>query len=151
MDIKPILIILLLLFSAFGGNLDLTNLDFLPIMNRVEIIQPEERFTEFSKDIAGTINYSDRSELALFFDVFSENLLTVKNSKPKISTLIECFNGSFSELYDKKYNDVYKNLSTIVISIFKQYSEENDRMLSSEEIQELAFYFKGLAWNIKTP
>jgi hypothetical protein len=77
--------------------------------------------------------------------------LTVKNSKPKISVLIECFNGSFSELYDKKYNDVYKNLSTIVISIFKQYSEENDRMLSSEEIQELAFYFKGLAWNIKTP
>ena len=75
MDYKPVLIILLLLFSAFGDKIDLTNLQFLAIMQKVEVVKPSEEFITFSNSVVGDIKGQDRIELALYCDSLSEKIL----------------------------------------------------------------------------
>jgi hypothetical protein len=150
MDYKPVLIILLLLFSAFGDKIDLTNLQFLAIMQKVEVVKPSEEFITFSNSVVGDIKGQDRIELALYCDSLSEKLLELKDKKPKMSQIVDIFSGSFKELYENKYNDKYKDFSDSLISILKIYTEDKDRFISSEEIQQMSLYYKGLAWNILT-
>jgi hypothetical protein len=150
MDYKPVLIILLLLFSAFGDKIDLTNLQFLAIMQKVEVVKPSEEFITFSNSVVGDIEGQDRIELALYCDSLSEKLLELKDKKPKMSQIVDIFSGSFKELYENKYNDKYKDFSDSLISILKIYTEDKDRFISSEEIQQMSLYYKGLAWNILT-
>jgi hypothetical protein len=150
MDYKPVLIILLLLFSAFGDKIDLTNLQFPAIMQKVEVVKPSEEFITFSNSVVGDIKGQDRIELALYCDSLSEKLLELKDKKPKMSQIVDIFSGSFKELYENKYNDKYKDFSDSLISILKIYTEDKDRFISSEEIQQMSLYYKGLAWNILT-
>lgn len=150
MDYKPVLIILLLLFSAFGDKIDLTNLQFLAIMQKVEVVKPSEEFITFSNSVVGDIKGQDRIELALYCDSLSEKLLELKDKKPKMSQIVDISSGSFKELYENKYKDKYKDFSDSLISILKIYTEDKDRFISSEEIQQMSLYYKGLAWNILT-
>jgi hypothetical protein len=150
MDYKPVLIILLLLFSAFGDKIDLTNLPFAAIMQRVEVVKPSEEFVAFSSSVIGDITGQDRIELALYCDSASEKLLELKDKKPKMSQIVDILVQSFEELYKDKYKDKYKDFSDSFISIPKHYTEDKDRFISSEEIQQMSLYYKGLAWNILT-
>lgn len=151
MDVRRILIILLLLFSAFGDRIDLTKFEFLAIMSKPEVVMPDQKYVDFSKEISGEISsWQDRMELSVFCDVLADEIKQLELKKPTISQILDLFYSSFKELYGSKYKDKYPKFSKTIPNILKNYSEDKDRILSNEEVLEISWYFKGLAWNILT-
>lgn len=151
MDFRRILIILLLLFFVFGDKIDLTKLDFLPIISMPEVVKPDEKYVEFSKSVSGTISsFQDRVNLSIFCDVISSEIKELGLKKPKLSQVVDLIYSSFKELHGDSYKSKYQEFTNKIFDIPKIFSEENDRILSQEEIIEMSSYFKGLAWNIVT-
>lgn len=151
MDFRRILIILLLLFFVFGDKIDLTKFDFLPIMSVPEIVKPDEKYVEFSKSVSGKIsNFQDRINLSIFCDSMADEIKQLELKKPRLSQMVDLIYSSFKELYSDSYKDKYQEFTDKIFDIPKIFSEENDRILSQEEILEMSWYFKGLAWNIVT-
>ena len=149
MDVRRILIILLLLFSAFGDKIDLTKFEFLAIMSKPEVVMPEQKYVDFSKEVAGKISsWQDKMELSVFCDVLADEIKQLELKKPSVSQVLDLFYSSFEELHGSKYKNKYPEFSKVVPNILKSYSEDRDRILSNEEVLEISWYFKGLAWNV---
>lgn len=151
MDIRRILIILLLLFSAFGDKIDLTKFNLPSIMSKPEVVMPEQKYVDFSKDVAGEIsNWQNKMELSVFCDVLADEVKNLELKKPSVSQILDLFYSSFKELHGSKYKDKYPKFSSAVVNIPKSFSEDKDRILSNEEVLEMSWYYRGLAWNILT-
>ncbi len=147
MDIRPVLILALLLFSFKTEFFSFTKAFVETKIVSVEIVKPDQTYLDFSKDLSGKVtNNEDAIKLAIYYDEYASEILKYNN--PSINQLLLITTDSTKQLKFDEITKKYPFLKEYIIKVFSLYSEVNDRKLSREDLIEVSSYFKGIAWNI---
>ncbi len=144
---KGIIALLLLIFSVFGGGLDLSNILPQPKPPHAAILTIEkpsqevlDRVEIFSKIIT---NPDDRAKLAIFNYEFANRVSGYNTSSQQVNDVYSLAGKTFfkSDLVDK-----YDNLAEEIVKLMEGIIGVDNHILSQSEKDDLSMYFMGVAW-----
>ena len=144
---KGIVALLLLIFSVFGGSLDLSNILPKPEPPNAAILVIETPSEEVLDrvEIFSTIvtNPDDRAKLAIFNYEFASRINGYSTSSQQVNDVYSLAGKTFfkSDLVDK-----YDNLAEEIIKLMEDVIQTDNHILSVQEKEQLSKYFMGVAW-----
>lgn len=144
---KGIIALLLLIFSVFGGGLDLSNILPKPEPPNASILVIETPSKEVLDrvEIFSTIvtNPDDRAKLAIFNYEFASRVNQYNTSSQQVNDVYSLAGKTFfkSTLLDK-----YDGLAEEIVKLMQDIVQTDNHILSESEKRDLNTYFMGVAW-----
>ena len=144
---KGIIALLLLIFSVFGGGLDLSNILPQPKPPHAAILTIEkpsqevlDRVEIFSKIIT---NPDDRAKLAIFNYEFANRVNEYNTSSQQVNDVYSLAGKTF---FNTSLVDKYNGLAESLTDLIKEIIGDENHNLTQDEKNKLSEYFLGIAW-----
>ncbi len=144
---KKVIAIVLLAYSVLGFNVDLTNINIIPLVptpNILNIEKPSEPILSISNNISDlVIDQDDREKLAIFNYEFSKRILAYNTDCQQVNDVYVIAGKLFfrSTLADK-----YDGLAESITNILDSVVGDDNHQLSKSERKALHKYFEGVSW-----
>lgn len=133
------------------GNFNFPNIDInLPFITKsvIEIDKPSDEVVEQTIAAANGVSSSIKKDMAIFCDEFSKRIRSLKGQYVTSAQIYEeFFPSSFKEVFDgknlsmPKFKEEHNNL-------FKDKIGSSIKTLTDDELDELANFYQGVAWNL---
>lgn len=146
MKAKTIIGLALLAVGLFWPQIQERIPDFtIPTKPTLEIVEPsQEIVNKVSSMSSEVVDNTDRLNLAIFNNVFSERVL--KYSGVKAQQINDVYADSAKNFFGDKLKGKYANLATNLTDLMSETLGTEDHNVSPAELQDLNKNFQGLAW-----
>ena len=144
---KGIIALLLLIFSVFGGGLDLSNILPKPEPPNAAILVIETPSKEVLDrvEIFSTIvtNPDDRAKLAIFNYEFAKRVTEYNTNAQQVNDVYSLAGKSF---FNTTMIDKYDNLAEQIVELMSECIGKQNKSVTQIEKEKLHDHFMGIAW-----
>tara|TARA_B100001094_G_scaffold278669_1_gene288366 strand:- start:421 stop:879 length:459 start_codon:yes stop_codon:yes gene_type:complete len=144
---KKVIALVLLAYSVFGFNVDLSNIDitpFIPTPSILNIEKPSDPILSISKNISDLVtDQDDREKLAIFNYEFSKRILGYNTDCQQVNDVYVIAGKLF---FKSTLADKYDGLAESITDVLKSVIGDDNHQLSKSERKALHAYFEGVSW-----